>query len=89
MEYSLVEMIEAYLLDKMFVVVVVLWIIGIFLKRTPFVRDWTIIWILLGVGVTISFFMLGFSVSAFIQGILTTGFAVFGHQIAKQTIERK
>ncbi len=89
MEYSVVEMIEAYLLDKMFVVVIVLWILGMFLKRTPIIRDWLIIWILLGVGVTLSFLMLGFSASSFIQGVLTTGFAVFGHQIVKQTIKRK
>lgn len=89
LELGIVEVIQQYLLDKMMVVVIVLWILGTFLKKTPIVPDWTIIWILLGIGVLISFFMLGFTVGAFIQGVLATGFAVFVHQLVKQTINKK
>ncbi len=89
MEYSLIDVIQTYLLDKMMVVVIALWILGTFLKKTPAVPDWIIIWILLGIGVSLSFLMLGFTPDSFVQGVLATGFAVFVHQIIKQTVKRK
>ena len=41
---------SSYLIEKMLVLVPVLYIIGMFIKSTPKVKDWLIPWILLGLG---------------------------------------
>jgi uncharacterized membrane protein YiaA len=75
--------------DEAYVAIPVLWIIGAFLKRTPKVPNWSIVWVLLvfGVGLTIAKF--GFNPKGVMQGVLVTGTAVLGHQLLKQTKEKK
>lgn len=62
-----------------------LWIIGFALKQTPFIPDWSIIWILLAISIGIAFLAFGFSFESIINGIIAAGVAVFGHQLVKQT----
>ncbi|QGH37013.1 holin [Gracilibacillus salitolerans] len=69
----------------MLIVVAVLWVIGLFLKRTPNFPDWIIVWTLLVLGVLVAVFVIGFTVDAFIQGVIVAGLAVFAHQLIKQT----
>jgi NhaP-type Na+/H+ or K+/H+ antiporter len=76
-----------YIVDEAFIVIPVLWILGIFLKRTPKVKDWMILWILLGVGIAFTVAIIGFTAKAIMQGILVAGAAILGHQIVKQTKE--
>lgn len=58
------------------------------LKRTPKVKDWVIVWILLTVGVIASGYTIGFTVSGIANGIIAAGAAITTHQVYKQTLNR-
>jgi len=74
--------------ENVYVLVPVIYVIGIFLKQTPKIFDWCIPWILLAVGVALAIGLMGFSVEAIIQGALAAGGAVFTNQLIKQTEKR-
>jgi hypothetical protein len=80
---------STYIMDEALILIPVLMIIGKIVKNTPKIKNWLIPYILLVFGIVLTGFMMGFSVESFIQGVLVTGTAVFGHQIVKQTIEKK
>ncbi len=80
---------SSYLIEKMLVLVPVLYIIGMFIKSTPKVKDWLIPWILLGLGL-VGAVAIGITtgvpiVDAVIQGILVTGVTVLTNQLIIQT----
>ncbi|WP_035186521.1 phage holin family protein [Alteribacter aurantiacus] len=75
----------SYVVDEALIVIPVLMILGKIIKQTPRVPDWLIPYMLLILGITFTTFLMGLSIEAFIQGILVTGGAVFGHQLIKQT----
>ncbi len=80
---------SSYLIEKMLVLVPVLYIIGMFIKSTPKVKDWLIPWILLGLGLA-GAVAIGLTtgvpiVDAVIQGILVTGVTVLTNQLIVQT----
>lgn len=79
------ELITQFVVNEALVLIPVLLILGALIKRTPKVPDWTIPWILLGLGVGLSMTIMGVTPEAGIQGVLVTGAAVFGHQLYKQT----
>lgn len=85
MGYLLLDFIK----QELYILVPVLWVIGNFLKRTPYIKSWYIPWILLGISVSFTCALVGLSIEAIIQGILITGGAVLVHQLIKQTRERK
>ncbi|MBN6205049.1 phage holin family protein [Ralstonia pickettii] len=84
----MMEFINEYLIQEALVVIPVLLILGTFIKGTPRVKDWTIPYILLFIGVIITVAMLGFNVDAIIQGVLVSGAAVFGNQLYKQAKDK-
>lgn len=63
---------------------VALYVIGIFLKATPKVEDWTIPWILLAAAILSANVLLGWGINSSIQGVLSCGIAVLGNQLYKQ-----
>lgn len=73
---------------KLLIVVACCWVLGFFLKETPRVPNWTIVFIVTAVAVFFTVWMMGVSPESFLQGILCGAFAVYGHQIVKQTTER-
>ena len=80
---------SSYLIEKMLVLVPVLYIIGMFIKSTPKVKDWLIPWILLGLGL-VGAVAIGITtgvpiVDAVIQGILVTVVTVLTNQLIIQT----
>lgn len=77
-----------FILEEALIVIPVLWILGAFLKRTPNIADWVIVWVLLVVGIIATVALLGFTAQAVLQGVLIAGAAVLGHQLIKQTNER-
>ncbi|WP_414647714.1 phage holin family protein [Clostridium tetani] len=81
MEINLMD----YIVEQALILVPVLYILGLMLKGTEKIKDWTIPWILLIIGILGSIALIGFNVNAVIQGILTAGAAVFGNQLVKQT----
>lgn len=77
-----------FVVEKAIVLIPVLYVIGMFLKATPKVADWTIPWVLLGLGVLLAIGILGPNIDAVIQGILAAGTTVFTNQLIKQTKNR-
>lgn len=85
MEWNMIyEMINPTLI----IVVGFCWVIGYMLKQTPQVPDWLIVYIVTLAAVVMTICMTGFSAESIIQGVLCGAFAVYGHQIAKQSLER-
>ena len=78
-----------YIISEALIIIPVLWVLGTFLKKTPKIQDWTIPWVLLAVGIPAALGIIGPTVDAAIQGVLVAGAAVLGHQLVKQTTERK
>lgn len=73
-----------YITSNALILVPVLYIIGMILKSTPKVSDWTIPYILLPLGILGTIGLIGFSLDSVIQGILVAGAAVFTNQLIKQ-----
>lgn len=78
--YSLID-------ARLFIVVAACWVIGYILKRTPKVPDWTIVYIVTMAAIALSITLLGWSGEALIQGVLSGAFAVYGHQLIKQSLK--
>jgi len=83
------ETLFALIDPSLFVVVAVCWALGYVLKQTPRVPDWTIVYIVTVAAVAVVVAMQGLTVQAVIQGVLCGAFAVYGHQVVKQTRERE
>ncbi len=77
-----------YIIQEAYILIPVLYVIGVFLKRTPRIRDWLIPWILMGLGMLGGFFLSGMLLDGLLQGVLVTGITVFANQLYKQTINR-
>ncbi|GAA0122171.1 MAG: phage holin family protein [Clostridium argentinense] len=81
--------IMSFITEKALVLIPVLYIIGMMLKNTSKIPDWTIPWILLIVGIVCSVGLLGFNMEAIIQGVLVTGTTVYTNQLFKQSTVKK
>lgn len=91
--------ITKFILENMLILVGVLYVLGMFLKATPKVPDWLIIWILLPVGIIAAIVYAGFGLDQgftpqavtinVVQGVLITGVAVLINQLIKQTKNRE
>ncbi len=73
-----------YITSNALILVPVLYIIGMIIRSTPKVLNWTIPYILLPLGILGTIGLIGFSLDSVIQGILVTGAAVFTNQLIKQ-----
>ena len=74
---------------SLLVVVAACWALGVVLKQTPRVPDWTIVYAVTAAAVAAVVALQGFTVQSVIQGVLCGAFAVYGHQVVKQTRERE
>jgi len=79
------EIINGLIDTKLMIVVAVCWVLGFILKKTPKVPDWTIVYAVTLIAIVLTIGLIGPSVEAVIQGILAGAFAVYGHQLVKQT----
>lgn len=70
---------------KLMIVVATCWVCGFILKKTPGVPSWIIPYAVLLLSVLLSCWYIGFAAETVIQGILAGAFAVYGHQLVKQT----
>lgn len=77
--------ITKYVIEEALILIPALWILGKVLKATPRLPDWTIPWILVGLGIGGALGLIGTTPEAAIQGILVAGAAVLIHQLGKQT----
>ena len=74
-----------YIVKEAYILIPVLYVIGLMLKKTPKLADWLIPWILLALGMVGGFFLSDMQFKGLLQGVLVAGFTVFSHQIYKQT----
>ena len=75
-----------YIVSEAYILIPVLYVIGMLLKKIPNIKDWLIPWILLGLGMIGGFFLSGMQLSGILQGVLVTGVTVFANQLYKQTV---
>lgn len=75
--------------ENVYVLIMVLYVIGVFLKNTKKIADWLIPFILLVIGIVLTIAVLQDIVNGIIQGVLITGVAVLGHNLIKQGMERQ
>lgn len=85
LEQSPIELLEQFIVPEMMILVLVVWVLGVFLKKTPKIPNWSIVWILTLVGIIYAMLVLGLTPLGFAQGILATGFAVLGYDLVTQT----
>lgn len=87
---DLIALAQQYMAEKALVVIVVLLVLGYFLKRTPKIQDWMIPWALIVTGIVLACGILkAFTVESVVQGILAAGIASLTHQLWKQTSEKR
>lgn len=77
-----------YVVKDAYILIPVLYVIGMLLKRTPKLADWLIPWILLALGMVGGFFLGDMQIRGLIQGVLVTGVTVFSNQLYKQTTSK-
>ncbi|WP_238192036.1 phage holin family protein [Paenibacillus sp. L3-i20] len=78
-----------YIKEEALVLIPVLYIIGLLLKNTPRVANWTIPWVLLALGIVGGMVTVGDIFQGVVQGVLVTGATVLTHQLVKQSVDRK
>jgi hypothetical protein len=76
-----------YLVKDSYILIPVLYIIGMVVKKTPCIPDWLIPWILLVLGMAGGFFLKGMTFQGILQGVLVAGVTVLTNQLYKQTTE--
>ena len=79
-----------FLLEQGVVIAAALYVLGMFMKKAPFIPDWSIPFILTGLGVAAAVFSMqgGFTVGNALQGVFAAGAAVLAHQMGKQAAAR-
>ena len=74
--------------EKLLILVASLYVIGMFLKKTPKIKDWSIPWILLVLGISFSIPIMGFNATSILQGIICSFGAIATNQLVKQTVNK-
>lgn len=82
------ETIIKFIPEQLLILVSALYVIGIFLKRTPKVQDWLIPWILLCLGIVFSLSIMGVNATSILQGIICSFGAIATNQFIKQTTNK-
>lgn len=82
------ETIIKFVPEQLLILVAALYVIGMFLKRTPKVQDWIIPWVLLVLGVIFSISIMGINATSILQGIICSFGAIATNQFVKQTINK-
>lgn len=86
---NVVEVLLKYVVNEAYILIPVMWVLGWLLKNTPIVADWVIPWLLLAFGIAGAMGIIGFTMSAVLQGVVVAGVAVMTHQLYKQTVEKR
>lgn len=82
------ENLTNFIPEQLFILVCSLYVIGIFLKKTPKVVDWHIPWILVILGVGFSVAIMGISPTAILQGVICAFGSIATNQLIKQTVNK-
>lgn len=76
-----------YIKPDAFILVPALFFLGIFLRQTPRLPEWSHAWIQLAFGVVACLLYYGFIIQAVVQGILVTGAAVIFRDLIEDSID--
>lgn len=79
------ENIIKFVPEQLLILVAALYVIGMFLKKTPKVVDWSIPWILIVLGIGFSISILGVNPTSILQGVICAFCSVGANQLVKQT----
>ncbi|MGL4655190.1 MAG: phage holin family protein [Sarcina sp.] len=71
--------------EQLVILVVALYVVGVFLKKTPNIKDWVIPWVLLVLGVSFSLVICGFNATSILQGVICSFGAIAVNQFVKQS----
>ena len=74
----------SFLNQNSLIISAALFIIGLFLKQTPKVKNWIIPYILSIISIIFCNVTMGFSFDSTIQAIIAAGLAVYVHQLGKE-----
>lgn len=74
-----------YIEQNALILIPALYIIGMIIKNTEYIKDKYIPIILLFFGIAGAIGIMGFSVDSVVQGVLVTGAAVYTNQLIKQS----
>lgn len=77
-----------FIIDERLILIPILYFLGFVVKKTPKVQDWTIPYIIIVLGITLSIGLGGFGTHSVLQGILVAGVTVMANQTVKQTINK-
>ncbi|MCQ6277091.1 holin [Bacillus sp. V3B] len=80
--------INDYIRPDAFILIPVLYIIGVFLRQTPCIPLWCHAWIKLLFAVISCLLYYGFEIQSVVQGILVTGAAVMSRDLIVSTMNR-
>lgn len=82
------ENLISFVPEQLLILVAALYVVGVFLKKTPKIQDWTIPWVLLVLGVGFSVAIVGVNATSILQGIICSFGAIGTNQIVKQTLNK-
>ncbi|MEH7388317.1 phage holin family protein [Bacillus sp. JJ1521] len=74
-----------YIREDAFILIPVLYFIGLILKETPFIPQWTHRWIQLGFAIFACLLYYGFLIQSVVQAILVTGTTMISEDLIKNT----
>ena len=83
---DIINQINEYINPAMLAAVIVLWFIGYGLKQTPRIPNWSILWIIVILGIAAGMFLVSPTIEGVIQGVLAAALSILGHQAVKQTV---
>ncbi len=79
----------AYIVDEAYVLIPVLYVIGMMIKKIPKIPDWIIPFGLLVIAIPVAMALSGWTIQGAIQGVLVAGVTVFANQLYKQSPIKK
>ncbi|QJC52432.1 hypothetical protein HGI30_13240 [Paenibacillus albicereus] len=82
-----IEALSELIDPELTIVVAACWVIGMILKGTPQIPNWTIVYIVTGAAIVLAMALQGFTLKVGLQGLLCGAVSVYGHQLFKQTRE--
>ncbi|NEU30804.1 holin [bacterium LRH843] len=80
------ELLSLYIRQDAFILIPVLYFIGLFLRQTPFIPAWSHAWIKVTFAVVSCLLYYGFAITSVVQGILVTGAAVIFRDLLHNTL---
>lgn len=79
-----ISIIQEYIATDALILIPVLWVLGYFLKQSPNIPNWVIVWVILVCGIIGGFVVVSQDADGIIQGILVAGVTVLGYELLKQ-----